>query len=296
MEFIPVGTTAEIRIPVMMPNTDFTKKFTEATETAESITQITLVGNAFVNILLSGAMTFLWGMINCIQIVSHFDLVNISMPANASFLYQILVSIATFNILPTESLIAEIEAVFGIVNDDFTLTESFINFQFDSSGPIRNLQIMFLAMAVLLTLPVILLIIKALFCWNSKVVNCVSRMLKSLFFNVYIRFGLEAYLELSLSSMIRFMNYTFDSPSEKFHTVFATLIFVAIVAYLLFALVFLQLRYTQLDQPRAKSMYGDLYLGLKTRERTAILSPFFFMLRRLLFAGILVNWSERSYF
>ena len=73
-------------------------------------------------------MTFLWGMLNCLQIVSHFDLVNIMMPANAHQLFKILVSIATFEILPTETVIDEIEKTLGIVNDEFTLTESFIDF------------------------------------------------------------------------------------------------------------------------------------------------------------------------
>ena len=135
----------------------------------------------------------------------------------------------------------------GIVNDEFTLTESFIDFQFDSSGPIRNLQIMFLIMVFLLAFPVTLLILKVLFFWNKKIQGCIDRTLRAIFFNIYIRFGLEAYLELSLSSLIRFKNYTFDTPSEKFHTVFATLIFLVIVAYLLFSLIYLQVRFNLLD-------------------------------------------------
>ena len=44
------------------------------------------------------------------------------MPANAQYMFKILVSIATFNVLPTEDLISEIEGQLGIVNDEFTLT------------------------------------------------------------------------------------------------------------------------------------------------------------------------------
>ena len=67
----------------MMQDDKFTKKFTEITESAQDFTNIALVGNFFVNLLLSGAMTFLWGLLNCLQIISHFDLVNIMMPSNA---------------------------------------------------------------------------------------------------------------------------------------------------------------------------------------------------------------------
>ena len=123
----------------MMPNDEFTRKFTAITETAQTFTNVALVGNVFINILLSGAMTFLWGLLHCMQIVSHFDLVNIMMPANAHHLFKIIVSIATLDLLPTDLMIEEIEDGFGIVNDDVALTESFVDFQFDSSGPIHNL-------------------------------------------------------------------------------------------------------------------------------------------------------------
>ena len=113
-------------------------------------------------------MTFLWGMLHCVQIVSHFDLVNISMPANAHHLFKILVQIATFNIIPTEVVIDAIEDKVGIDNDGFMLTQSFVDFQFDSSGPIRNLQIMFLAMVVLIAIPICMLILKMLFFSGAK--------------------------------------------------------------------------------------------------------------------------------
>ena len=105
-----------------MPNDAFTQAYTSTAQAAQSVTNVVLVGNFFVNLLLSGAMVFLWGMLNCMQIVSHFDLVNIMMPSNAQYLFKILVAISTFNILPTEVVIDEIESGLGIVNDNFTLT------------------------------------------------------------------------------------------------------------------------------------------------------------------------------
>ena len=122
-----------------MPNDEFTRKFTAMTDTAQGFTNVALVGNVFINLLMSGAMTFLWGLLHCMQIVSHFDLVNIMMPANAHHLFKMLVSIATLDLLPSDVVIEEIENNFGIVNDDFALTDSFVDFQFDSSGPIHNL-------------------------------------------------------------------------------------------------------------------------------------------------------------
>ena len=98
-----------------------------------------MVSNFFINLLLSGAMGFLWGLLHCMQIISHFALVNITMPANADFLYKLIIQIATLNIVPTDEVTDKIEAAFGITNDDFTLTDSFVEFEFDSSGPVSNL-------------------------------------------------------------------------------------------------------------------------------------------------------------
>lgn len=118
--------------------------------------------------MLSGAMTFLWGMLNCLQIVALFYLVNVNMPSNATQLFKIIVSIATFDIIPSRTAISDIEDSVQIVNDDFILTESFKDFEYDSSGPIRNMQILFFALLVLALLPVILVLLKGAFFWHEK--------------------------------------------------------------------------------------------------------------------------------
>ena len=88
---ISAGETHEVKVPKMMPNDEFTKQFTAVTASAQDITNVALVSNVFINILLSSAMTFLWGLLHCMQIVAHFDLVNIMMPANAHHMFKILV-------------------------------------------------------------------------------------------------------------------------------------------------------------------------------------------------------------
>lgn len=113
---------------------------------------------------------------------------------------------------------------------------------------------------------------------------------------MYIRFVLEAYLELSLSSMLRFQNFTFDTASERFHSVVATIIFLCLIAFLLFALVYLQWKFPILATKEANQRFGDLYLGLRTKERSSLVSPVIFLLRRILYAYLLVSWTNRSYF
>ena len=59
-------------------------------------------------------------------------------------------------------------------------------------------------MTVLIAIPIFMLILKMLFFWNKKVQYRISKVNNAMFFNIYIRFGLEAYLELCLSSLLRF--------------------------------------------------------------------------------------------
>ena len=76
--------------------------------------------------------------------------------------------------------------------------------------------------------------------------------MNAMFFNIYIRFGLEAYMDLCLVSLIRFKKFTCDTPSELFHSIFAALIGVSVLLYLVFSLIFLQVRFPKLNTPKAK--------------------------------------------
>ena len=165
-QYIPVGQSDYVKVPTQMPNDEFTKSYEAVTEAAQTVISITLVSNFAVNLVLSGAMTLLWGMLNGMQIVAHFDLVNIMMPANAHLLFKVLVQIATFDLVPSEPIISEMEDGLGIENDEFALTDSFIDFEFDTSGPVNNLQIMFLAMVLLVALPILFVAMKGIFFWN----------------------------------------------------------------------------------------------------------------------------------
>ena len=89
----------------MMPETAFTQLFSGLSDGAGDFTNTALVSNFIANIFLSGTMTLLWGLLHCMQIIAHFPLINVNMPANAQMLFKILIKIATFDMLPTEALI-----------------------------------------------------------------------------------------------------------------------------------------------------------------------------------------------
>ena len=61
-------------------------------------------GNFLVNLLLLAALNHLWSMLNGLQLTTHMQLFNIKFPANAGFLLNFLVNVATFDIMPIEGI------------------------------------------------------------------------------------------------------------------------------------------------------------------------------------------------
>ena len=218
------------------------------------------------------------------------------MPANANKLFSILIKIATFDLLPAEHVIEGIEEMLSITHDEIYLTENFVDFGFDSTTPMMNLELIFIILLILLVYPLFQLLLIGIFCRSSKCEKIIARVNKTMFFNTYLRIGMETYLELAVVVLLRFRHLLFSTYSEIIHSSIAIILMLIVVALPVFILIFTQLKFAELESPKLKSMCGDLYLGIKTKERTAILYPFKFLLRRILYALVLVNWVDRNYF
>ena len=50
-------------------------------------------------------MQYLWGFINSLQIVIHMPLLDINFPANANYIFSMLISIVTLNLIPSDSIL-----------------------------------------------------------------------------------------------------------------------------------------------------------------------------------------------
>ena len=116
MQFIPVETTDRIKVPKVMPNTEFTLFFSNSISSFGDFTNAAVVGHFMLNLLLSSTMTFLWGLLNSLQVVSHFPLINILMPANAHYTFETFMLLATFQTIPTGDILESIEDDLGIEN------------------------------------------------------------------------------------------------------------------------------------------------------------------------------------
>ena len=87
LQSIIQDTSEEIKVPRMMPNTEFTAVFNNINEAMGGVSNAAMVSNFAVNLLLQGSMSALWGLLHSMQIIAHLPLVNISMPANADAMF-----------------------------------------------------------------------------------------------------------------------------------------------------------------------------------------------------------------
>jgi hypothetical protein len=64
-----------------------------------------IIMNFLVGISISFAMSYLWGIINCLQMIVYLPLFSITFPANLNIVIKLLVRAATFDIPFTDELI-----------------------------------------------------------------------------------------------------------------------------------------------------------------------------------------------
>ena len=90
LQTISVNSVHSVKIPQPMPNDDFTLAFIDASDDIGTVSKATMAGSLAINLLSSSSLSTLWGLINCLQIVAHFPLINIVQPANSRFVFHLM--------------------------------------------------------------------------------------------------------------------------------------------------------------------------------------------------------------
>ena len=116
---------------------------------------------------MQGSISFLWGIINSLQILSYFPLINLAMPANAHLFFQIIVKIANFEIIDQIDDVVDVfeEKTELREDEEFILSDNFEDFEFTTTDMIQNLSIIFLVLLLLLAAPICFLLLYGLFGW-----------------------------------------------------------------------------------------------------------------------------------
>ena len=203
--------------------------------------------------------------------------------------------LSALEVLPVDDEVEAIQSGLGLDKDNYVLSANFEEFELDSTDVLKNLQMFSLVILALLVLPLLLLLAWACLYKSSRGMRVIKRISDALFFSVYIRFVLEAFLELSIVSLMRFRNFQFDTSSGAFNSTLSMVLMALLSVFLLATFMTLGFKGHIVGSSEFQRRMGELTLGLRLKNSKALLYPSLFMLRRLLYAVVLVyclQWSS----
>ena len=106
----------------------------------------------------------------------------------------------------------------------------------------------------------------------------------------------EIFLDCTIASMIRMKYLSFNKKSDIFHSVFSIAMLTTMILFMVGISAFLYFNKQDIRSKKFVKKYGELTHGLNFRYRDALLAPPFFLLRRIIYAYIVIYMLNYNYF
>ena len=247
-----------------------------------------MAGNFAISIVTAASLNYLWSMLNGLQLQTHLELFNLKFPANASFLQNFLITIATFDITPIEAI-----WFFFDLPELGSYSPSFGDSGYDYIFLVENMGTCFFMVQIYILFCLVTLGLGILikYCSIPKAQPRHKKMKDTLFWGTAIRFVFESYLELVICVTIGMVNISWsqDNLSIPYCSVFTVVFMLAVFIMPLFTSVFYYWKIDKVEEEQFTSDYGTLYDGLeldaaKHKRKSALIYPFLFIFRRLAFS------------
>lgn len=211
-------------------------------------------------------------------------------PANANFFLAFLINVATFDMLPGTVLPLFFDfPVKGPYNMAFMATG------YGSMYPIMNLGTCFVLINTYIFQCIFYLISSCFKDRSAFALKCYHKYHKALFWGTLIRLFFEGYLELCLSVLIGLTDMEWEAYdySVLYCNVFTIGCSIILFGLPIFIYGFYSCHIQDMQDEEFIEKYGDIYDGLvmdKTKEGRlkALFYPFWFVTRRLMFAGAVI--------
>ena len=190
------------------------------------------------------------------------QLLNLRFPANAGFMLNFLVTVATFDPIPVETI-----WFFFDFPEDGSHSLSFQSSGYEYKNLIENMGCSFFLVQIYLIQCLLVLIIYLLIRYAkvSKLIKLHRNMKESLFWSVPLRFFFEAYLEMVICVAIGMLNLQWDNKnfSIQYNAIFTIVFVILVILMPLFTLVFYYYKIDSVEDEEFKTKYGTLYEGLE---------------------------------
>jgi len=85
-----------------LEDTETNRNLAESFQKATDAVMVAIVFTFIVNLIMAGALSFMIGWINTLQLIIHLPMLRILVPANVSVFFQTIIPIVTFDLIPPE--------------------------------------------------------------------------------------------------------------------------------------------------------------------------------------------------
>ncbi|CDW80374.1 UNKNOWN [Stylonychia lemnae] len=155
---------------------------------------------------------------------------------------------------------------------DYPMNDYFSQYGYNSINVIINLGTIFMILVINILIIFLTLMLKVLTRLIPRLRSLYKWVVSKLFMNYYIRFFLEAYLELALCSLINFQldKRISSSFGQRIGVIASTLIMISIFLFPMLILLLLVAYQNQLDEPENIRKFGSCYELYRT-DRLSIL-------------------------
>lgn len=290
--YIRKNYTTLYNMPLLMMQNGFTESFAEMTTSVKEFMNTMGASNIILNLFLGTTLQYIWGMINCLQLIVNIPLMGIQMPANVVFFYSILINFVTFNIIPTDEMFNK---TFDFYSTDYYNTK-FNELGYGSMNIVENLGSNMIYIWIIAGLYILQFGFKFIKGCHRQLNRFYHYTAKSMYYSVLIRYAIENYLNFSICSLLNIYKLYFRTWSDYIASIL-TFVFVANLLLLPFAIVvFLYVNFKKLAQETFKRKYGSLYENIDTNSKSKILFNFVFLIRRTIFIFTIFFFSTSPVF
>lgn len=262
-------------------------------------TSVLMGGSFAINLLLAGSLSLLWGLIHALQLVTHLPLLNVQFPDTTKVYYEAMLQIATLDLVPTDDLEEVVDEEVGKADHseesfdlDGILSHSTLEAGYDNANIVLNSTFNLLTVAAIVVFLLLIMALRLLCSRCDRIKGWLTKIWRAIFWNFIIRTMMETYLELVIANMIKMHAVKFQT---WFETVGSTIAIVALAILTIFGLttpIFLYCKRDALKKPEFIAKYGSLTIDLKMTTMLHRFYVFFFTVRRLIFAAMIVFFAR----
>lgn len=196
-----------MRIPPLLLDSDVSEMLDGASKNIGTSMSISMSGNFLISFLVNISLQNLWSLIRTLQVSLYMALVEYSYPAHTTMFMGVMVEIAELDLLNGEAIY---QAIFSFA-DTPSFSDHFNAYNYQTMNLFFNSGSLFLILLFILLQAVFSRVLEHVAARNYKVkawrvIGIKAQNLEDISQEL-IRFGLEAYLEISMATILQVTAY-----------------------------------------------------------------------------------------